>query len=266
MHWIVQNNLFGEQAVEELVTLLRRHGIRHDVVKLIPFGGGIEPDVEPEGPVVVIGAFGLSRHAQARGWAPGSWMGRNGPVDFDFDACCAVFGEQMLNHAARVVPFRDALEHDHDPFFIRPASDGKAFAGTVLDRAGFAEWRDRITATDSFGPDTPVVVGPVREILSETRFIVVDGKVVAGSVYRRDGRLHSDTAIEPHVLAYARDRAQEWTPDRVCVMDIADTPDGLRIIEFNNFNSAGWYGSDVSRIVQAIEALDVPAPEECTLR
>lgn len=258
MHWIVQNNLFSEEAIGQLVDLLQRYDLPHDVVKVIPFGGGIEPEVEAQNPVVVIGSFSLSRHAAAKGWTPGSWLGRRGIEDFSFATCHAVFGEHMLNHAARVLPFKDALDHDLDPFFLRPTDDGKSFSGTVMDRAGFAEWQAKIAHADStwtITPDTPVVVGPVLEIITETRFIVVEGEVVTGSEYKRGGRVRYDASVEPHVLAYARERARDWTPDRVCVMDIADTPAGLRIVEFNNFNSAGWYASDVSRIIQAIEGL-----------
>lgn len=99
------------------------------------------------------------------------------------------------------------------------------------------------------------MVSAVKPILTETRFVVVDGEVITGSLYRRGRTVIYSREIEPHISAYARFRAAGWTPDRVCVMDVADTPDGPRIIEFNNFNSAGWYACDVTKIVQAIDAL-----------
>ena len=39
-------------------------------------------------------------------------------------------------------------------------------------------------------------------------------------------------------------------------MDIAETPDGLKIIEVNNLNSAGWYKGNVQKLIEALE--DMP--------
>ena len=137
-------------------------------------------------------------------------------------------------------------------------TDGKLFSGTVLDRAEAAGWCARIQSADSTGtitPTTPVMVSPVKQILTETRFVIVDGAVVTGSLYRRGRTVLYSTEVEPHILANANEKVAAWTPDRVCVMDVADTPDGPRIIEFNNFKPAGWYACDVSKIVQAIAGM-----------
>ncbi|MGV3619435.1 MAG: ATP-grasp domain-containing protein [Archangium sp.] len=37
------------------------------------------------------------------------------------------------------------------------------------------------------------------------------------------------------------------------VIDIAETPNGLRIVELNTFNSAGFCAADVQRLVIAVE-------------
>jgi hypothetical protein len=38
-------------------------------------------------------------------------------------------------------------------------------------------------------------------------------------------------------------------------MDIARTPDGLKIVELNTMNSAGFYQSNVGKIVDKLEEL-----------
>lgn len=260
MHWIIQNDLFREPALVELLELLARYGISHDFVEMIPNGGGLALDVDVVGPTVVIGSVALARHAVRSGWSPGAWLGRTSEDDFAYDRCIAACGTEMLNVDARILAFSDLLKHDLDTFFIRPAADGKLFTGAVLDRANAAAWCERIQGSDgtrTIAPATPIVVSSVKPITSETRFVVVDGQVVTGSVYRRGRSVLYSPDVEPHVLGYARTMAARWTPDRVCVVDIADTPDGPRIVEFNNFNAATWYACDVSRIVQAIEAMPV---------
>jgi hypothetical protein len=258
MHWIIQSDLSRESALVELVELLERFEIPFDTVRVAPFGAGIDPDLEVVDPAVVVGSVSLARHAIRMGWKPGAWLGRRSEDDFAYDSCISACGSEMLNADARSIPFGDLLVLNLDNFFVRPVADSKLFAGTVLLHAEATEWRDRLRSADSRGtitPETPILVSTVKPILTETRFVVVDGKVVTGSLYRRGRTVIHSPEIEPHVLAYARARAAGWTPDRVCVMDVADTPNGPRIIEFNNFNSAGWYACDVSKIVQAIEAL-----------
>jgi hypothetical protein len=38
-------------------------------------------------------------------------------------------------------------------------------------------------------------------------------------------------------------------------LDVADTPDGLKIIEINNLNSAGFYKADMMKLVMALERI-----------
>lgn len=253
MHWIIQENMFWEKAVERLAETLSQLDIKHTTVKVIPFDGGLEPDIEVSGPAVVIGSMSLSRHAVRKGWTPGAWMKAEG---FGYEAYIEAFGDLMLNHDARIVRFANALDHDMETFFIRPDDDGKLFAGTVMDRSDFAEWQAKIASADStwtVTPDTKVVVSSLKTIQTETRFVVVDSEVIAGSLYKVGGRVRYDGQVSPAVEAFARQQAQVWTPDRVCVLDVAETDEGMRIVEFNNFNSAGWYECDVRRIVMAIE-------------
>lgn len=258
MRWIIQSNLSREAALVELPVLLERYGVPFDLVRVIPFAGGIEPPLEPAGPTVVVGSVSLVRHAVRRGWRPGAWVGRQSEDDFSYDSYVDACGAEMLNADARVLPFGDLLTHDLDRFFVRPVSDAKLFAGAVLRRQEAVAWGERIRGADptrTITPETPIIVAPVKTILTEARFVVVDGEVVTGSQYRRGSSVLLGAEVEPHILAYARARAAAWTPDRVCVLDIADTPTGPKVVEFNCFNSAGWYACDMSRIVQAIEGL-----------
>jgi hypothetical protein len=48
---------------------------------------------------------------------------------------------------------------------------------------------------------------------------------------------------------------QTWRPAQAFVMDIADTPDGPKVIEINNINSSGFYACDPQSIIVALESL-----------
>ncbi|MBT2748957.1 ATP-grasp domain-containing protein [Lysobacter sp. ISL-50] len=38
------------------------------------------------------------------------------------------------------------------------------------------------------------------------------------------------------------------------MMDVAQTDDGFKVIEFNTFNSSGFYAHDIGKIVAAVTA------------
>lgn len=38
-------------------------------------------------------------------------------------------------------------------------------------------------------------------------------------------------------------------------MHLAETPDGMKVVEVNNLNAAGFYAGDMQKLVAAIEAM-----------
>jgi len=257
MHWILQNNIYNESGFDDLVGTLERLGLPFSLHKVIPFVGELEPEpVLHEERVVVMGSYTLARAAQRRGWQPGAWLD-----NLDFSIQREHWGAAMLNHDAEVVPLGEIAERP-EPFFLRPVTDTKSFAGRVFDWPTYLEWRERLRAlTAEDRPevwlDTAVMVCSKKEIWSETRLWMVDGRVATASGYKQGTLVRSSPpeAVDARVLELAAARAAEWSPNRAYVMDIAETPDGLKIIEVNNLNSAGWYKADLSRLVTALEAM-----------
>ena len=78
---------------------------------------------------------------------------------------------------------------------------------------------------------------------------------LAGSLYKRSGKACLDAHVDPEILQYAEARAQQWSLSPAFVMDIAWTPDGLRIIEAGCLNAVGYYKADITRVVMALEGL-----------
>ena len=54
----------------------------------------------------------------------------------------------------------------------------------------------------------------------------------------------------------SRQVARRSRAARAFVLDVADTLEGPKVIEVNNFNSAGLYACDVGKIVDAVEAME----------
>ena len=57
------------------------------------------------------------------------------------------------------------------------------------------------------------------------------------------------------IIDFANECANIWNPRPAYALDIAHTPNGLKIIETNSICSAGFYASNLDQLVVAIERL-----------
>jgi hypothetical protein len=252
MHWIVQTNVFKEDRYAQVIETLERGGIPHTIVTVVPFSHEIIPCPRASNPIAVIGSYLLVKRAHELGWGPGVFS-----TDITFPAYAEAFGRDLLNHGARVCSLGEvALE---EASFLRPIADGKDFPGTVVAPDELASWREGLCDVNGHrrvSAETRVVVAALREIHAEYRFFVVDGQIVAASRYKLGGRMSPAAEIAPEAATAAEGFVARWQPDRAFVIDVALTPDGPKVIEINNINAAGWYHADVSRVIQAIDALE----------
>jgi hypothetical protein len=84
--------------------------------------------------------------------------------------------------------------------------------------------------------------------------VVVDGAVVASSQYRYHGRLKVTGEVPAEVTAFAERDGRAVRPAPVFVLDVGEVEEGLRVVETNCFNSAGWYACDAAAIVRRVTA------------
>jgi len=259
MHWVIQENLFHEEGFFGLIKALKRLELPYSVHKVVPFTSQLIPEVViPEGaPVIVMGATTMVRIAGERGWTPGAYFNSN----FDFEIQAGTpWKPYMLNGHGKVYPFKDVPEQS-ELFFTRPVLDIKTYTGQVMSWAEFSDWRHRVVELgegngSTLHAGTRVVIAKPKVIHCEYRMYLVDGKCVAGSLYKQAGRPYQDSHVDEEIDQFAEARAKEWSPDRAFVMDIAQTPDGLRIIEAGCLNAAGYYKADLARVIMALEEME----------
>lgn len=82
--------------------------------------------------------------------------------------------------------------------------------------------------------------------------MVVDGEIAAGSMYRNYRRLWMRRGIPEEAAHTARLAIEKYRPTPVFVIDVAETDDGFKIVEYGTFNSAGLYACDVAAVIDAI--------------
>ena len=265
MRWVLQNNLFGEKEYDAMISALERMGLPHSVHKVRPFISELdpEPEIQPGESVIVMGSTSLTRIANERGWKPGSFWNDN----FDFEVQRKRWGARMLNADAIVCTFDEVLGHwggKHEEMFLRPVHDTKSFTGQVFTWDEFLAWHHRLKEAVRDDTEitrctlqltTPVVMSSVKALAWEYRLWVVDGKVVASSAYRNNGRLWVTPVVAEGAIQFAEETVAEWAPDRAFVFDVAETEEGYKILEVNNLNSAGFYACNLGKLVEALEGM-----------
>lgn len=276
VRWVLQNNIYEEEGYARIVDAIQRRGLPLTHVKVKPFVGeilAVDGDLPGEGEkAVVLGSYSLTRKAAEMGWMPGAWLD-----NLDFRDQEIKWNGLMLNSDATIHRFVD-VPFQERPFFMRPVHDTKAFTGLVLDWGQYTQWRDGILRlpeevdpeNDPLGvnlltADTPVMVCQKKEIWSETRTWVIPGTtvhrtsltpVVTSSQYKVGTlkRYQAPEFTDLRILEFVDRAVDIWYPNEAFVMDVADTPDGLKIVEVNNLNSAGFYRADMGRLVEALES------------
>ena len=262
MHWILQDNLFNEAAYQVLLETLERFELPHSVHKVVPFVGELlpEPELSTKN-VMCMGSYSLRHAAKKYGWNPGVFDLE--PMDFKVQR--TIWGQEMLNADSKVVKFKDASFGDHEDLFIRPIQDSKVFAGKVFQREEFEDWQRKVVVLEhdygnSLTKDTLIQVSPPKVIYVEARFWIVKGEIVTSSIYKRGKRVEYSTEVPNCYHRYVYKMLAAWQkrtngklPHDAFVIDIADTPEGMKIVEINTLNSCGFYAADIQKLVMALE-------------
>jgi hypothetical protein len=250
--WVLQTNLIDKDQTDAVAFAAKNAGADVIATTVIPFVDDIQMESEPVGKdVIPYGSTKLSRLADKHGWS-GMFFDR----ELFSVPTWLKNRDDMLNDEVEIVSVADLQNFkalDDDVYFIRPVEDLKAFNGTVTNAAEIRRWMSSVeSGSFAFSTDTMVAISPAQTIQGEWRWFVVDGKVISGSMYRLHGQRLVQRSTGADIIAEAQKKADMWLPNQTCVMDLALTDRGVRVIEFNCFNSSGFYYHDIPKIVEAV--------------
>jgi len=260
MHWLLQSGFEYESGWTDLIAALERSAIPYSLHKVVPFVGELVPSPPDSlSKVFCVGSYAMRKMAKARGWQPGV-------VDLEevgsFRSLMASpWRKHLLNADSLVSTFGEAKLDG--PRFIRPVNDSKFFAGQVVEAQEFRDWQHKVCVLgedygDSLSAATEIQIARPKTLEAEYRFWVVDDQVSTASRYKMGGRVVYDRTIDADIEAFismlcGRRSPDYWRPESAYVMDVARTPDGIRVVELNTINSCGFYAANVPKLVLDLE-------------
>ncbi len=210
-------------------------------------------------PALAYGSFPFVKHVlggSARGGPPirpGSYARLE---NLSFHAFAAHIGDLLLNDDFHILPFGELLRRPPplQNVFIRPDRVTKSFTGFCItpDRHSFE--LSCLEKAQGVGRDELVIVASAKSISLECRYVIADGRVVAGSTYGWDGFVPS-AMTDPRCDAVAGEVARrEWQADTVYTCDVALWEGTARVVELNSFSCAGLYACDTKAVAEAVTA------------
>ena len=268
MKWLIQEFLNHNASVETMMEGLESEGRDFLFVRLnkddsitvldkksrVPLDDGEEifnAFIE-SGCVIGYGSKRFDATLRRMNVHPGSFMNER----FEMSYIRERVGDELLNPEFLVGELQD-LNPEWETFFIRPTGGTKLFGGMVVSRSDFQEWQDRENHTGSNYREQTLMMAPLKDIEAEYRFFVVDGKVVTGSSYRVAGKLDITHVPPVEVARHAQAMVDKFQIAQAFVIDIAETNEGMKIVEYNCFNTAGLYRCSPRDIIRAVERMTV---------
>lgn len=258
MQWLLQDF----EDTRKLADALDRLEIPYSWHKVVPFVGDLvpEPNVVDPNSVVLFGSYTLWRFAEKKAYQPGIFKLR--PFVHE-----GTWHPYLLNGAdalflyVRDIPAR--LNNDGKHWFLRPVDDSKEEPGNVKSTSEILQLAEKVLRLDekeipngSLRHDTLLMLTKPVRILREWRLWVVDGKVVTYSLYKEGARVVYRHEIDEDAHVFGQ-KMVDLNPGyaQAYVIDICRTEEGLKLLETNCLNAAGFYAADLVKLATAIDGL-----------
>lgn len=239
MKWLIQPTKVEEEEIKELINILEKAGIDHDLV--YPFEDKVVKQdktlyhYDDDEKYFVCGSYSLTRNV---------YKERKEAVfsldKYKFDDFITIFGsENFVNHDAKIVNYNKIIWED-DEYFLRPVNDDKSFNGGVYSK------------NDVINCHKDVIVAKVKKINKEHRFFIVDGKIATASLYKVNGSISTSDVIDEGAIEFAESMIKKFNSPGF-VIDIATIGNEYKIVELNCLNASGFYDINLYKLIDSVE-------------
>lgn len=259
MQWILQQF----EDTEKLAQALDRLDIPYTWHKVVPFVGDLQPEpmIENKDAVVLFGSYTLWRYAKREALSPGVFKIRPFVHEEPWHPYL-LNGADALFLSLRDIP--DRLPKEDRQWFMRPVDDSKEEPGKVRGTAEIVALAERVLALEvdeiprgSLRHDTELMLTQPEHILKEWRIWIVDDVIRTFSLYKEGSRVVYRPEIDQDAADFAEHMVR-LNPGyaRAYVMDICRTDAGLKMLETNCINAAGFYAADLLKLADAIHHIN----------
>jgi hypothetical protein len=255
--FLIQNNYFNKlgRLIQPCLDFCREND--HDFIDR-----SLTDDFDPDAlgvdwsdwpGVILYGSVGWVKRCLESSLAPWAYYD---PSAFAASTWVPVLGDDALNGDGVVISIEDLEDRlaAGERLHVRPDADDKAFSGATYD---LESWRRMIELRSIAQYRTPTpglacFASGVKPIGAEHRCWFIDGVLVDVSTYRRGGETHIERCLGAQIRRAAERLGDIYLPMPNAVMDIAETEEGCKVIEFNPISSSGWYAADAGGIFWAL--------------
>jgi len=247
MFHIIQENLFREKHYNDLIKIIQRAELPHEIVKLDSNTEQIVYNTKEKN-VMLWGSVKIARLGEKYNWFPSSFLNKN----HDYMVYSDKYKHHLFNFDSKLIDvnYKGDLPNK---FFARPTNDNKLFTGKVFERDTFQELLQSVKGKKR--ANVPLIqISTIKNIQSEARFWVIKGKVITGSYYKRGGQYYINEITDcEEIWQFAQKMVNIYELAEAFVIDICMSNGKYKIMECGCINSAGFYDSNIGKIVNELE-------------
>jgi hypothetical protein len=269
--WIIEKYVFDEYE-QKLIDAIKATDSEYIVYDYNSIDSNLESDLVqkliPSNIVIFHGGLQLGRKMLKLSLYPCTFLTIE---NYECYKYYGFYGNHLLNSDYMMMGLNDVERNKEIIFnrfntskiFIRPSNGYKSFTGQCLSFDNFKNDLELLKISYG-GLDLTqlVVISSLKDLEEEYRFVVVDGKIVSGTMYLDKNNRPSYYAyydkpcMDNKAEEYANLLLGLYVPDSAFTMDIVRLSSGeYKLVEINSFNCASMYGGDYKRIVEAINEL-----------
>ena len=212
--------------------------------------------------VVYLGSIGSVPNVFRQGWFPGAYRDLEPLQCSSYIAAINQKSDILLNRHYFFLPLSELATQISfiqkqfclldERIFIRPNSGNKVFSGQTINTENIENEIDLLKKTYKVDDSELCLISSNKKDLieAEFRFVVVDGKVSAGSKYLPEEKT---VKFRHSAFTFAQKCATLYQPDSVFTLDVCRLNNGdYKLIELNSFSCAGLYQCDYEDIIRDV--------------
>jgi hypothetical protein len=275
MRWILQENTFGRENVEQLKAEITKQGHDCEIIKYNLFAENLTDLYDETIPTLFYGSVNLIKQVQRIVSYSGTYSKF---LNYNCISYYPYLGKYLLNEDYRLFPIGDAVRMEsrvydfwmgsglhsrevESQIFFRPDRGDKPYTGQVVNYTNLKEKINSIINNYSIEPHELILFSSCKRIDKEIRYVVANDKVISGSIYSKKGEHYEEYCDDFEFPQMVVDSVK-FAPDKVYILDVAYNRGEPKVLELNSFSCADLYDNDFETVIREVSAIAIKEWEE----